>query len=286
MIWIRGQVVPDEALRISARDRTFEHGLGLFETFRTWNGHPTLLERHLERMRRSARELGLILDPGDLPDAEAVRQLLAKAARTEPRPPEGSRADVRLRIVLSGGAPGAGRDAEKSTVWMTAGPLPPAMTGGARIVRSILADPGDPLARHKTLNYWRRRIEQARAAEEGADEVVCVTPDGLICEGTRSNIFLVRDECLITPGADGPLLDGIMRRVVIEQARRRGINVIEGPVPLGAIDSADEAFLTNSIRGILPVARLLHAERPAPGPVTQRLWDEILRWLESGSTTT
>ena len=46
---------------------------------------------------------------------------------------------------------------------MTAGPLPPATrAGGARIVRSILADPDDPLARHKTLNYWRRRIEQAR----------------------------------------------------------------------------------------------------------------------------
>ena len=40
MIWFRGEVVPDEALRISVLDRTFEHGLGLFETFRTWNGHP------------------------------------------------------------------------------------------------------------------------------------------------------------------------------------------------------------------------------------------------------
>ena len=43
MIWVKGRLVPDEELRISVLDRTFEHGLGLFETFRTWNGHPTLL---------------------------------------------------------------------------------------------------------------------------------------------------------------------------------------------------------------------------------------------------
>ena len=90
MIWFRGEVVPDEAVRISALDRTFEHGLGLFETFRTWNGRPTLLPRHLERMRRSARELGLVLDPADLPDDRAVTQLIAEAARTAPRPLEDS----------------------------------------------------------------------------------------------------------------------------------------------------------------------------------------------------
>jgi branched-subunit amino acid aminotransferase/4-amino-4-deoxychorismate lyase len=279
MIWFRGEVVPDEAVRIDALDRTFEHGLGLFETFRTWNGHPTLLCRHLERMLRSARDLGLVLDPDELPDERAVARLVDELARMEPRPP----GDRRLRLVLSGG--GVGRDGESraSAVWMTAGPLPPTTrAGGARVVRSIVADPEDPLIRHKTLNYWRRRIEQARAAEEGADEVLCVTPDGRVCEGSRSNVFLVRDGRVFTPGADGPLLDGVMRRVVIERARHCGIEVIEGNVFLDAIGAADEAFLTNSVRGMLPVARLLHAEWPAPGAVTRRLWDEILPRLESG----
>lgn len=286
MIWFRGEVVPDGAVRIVALDRTFEHGLGLFETFRTWDGHPTLLSRHLDRMRRSARELGLTLNPDDLPDERAVEALcrVGPAHRAEARdggfhPPYG---DLRLRIVLSGGLPGG----EESVVWMTAGPLPPPTHGGARIRRSILADPDDPLARHKTLNYWRRRIEQARAAEEGADEVLCSTPDGRVCEGTRSNLFLVRDGRLITPGTDGPLLDGIMRRVVIEQARAGGLEVVEETVTLSAIGPADEAFLTNSVRGMLPVARLLSVEWPAPGPVTQRLWGRVLAWLNSGGTST
>jgi branched-subunit amino acid aminotransferase/4-amino-4-deoxychorismate lyase len=161
----------------------------------------------------------------------------------------------------------------------------PTWPGGARILRSILVDPLDPLARHKTLNYWRRRIEQERAAEEGVDDVLCVTPNGLLCEATRCNVFLVRDGRLITPGTDGPLLPGVMRGVVIEQARIHGIPVVEGPVSLDEIDSAHEAFLTNSVRGILPVARLLHADLPAPGPLTRRLWDRIRTWLESGGTT-
>jgi branched-chain amino acid aminotransferase len=289
MIWTRGEIVPDEAVCISALDRTFEHGLGLFETFRTWNGHATLLDRHRERMLRSAGELGLSLDPDELPDPAAVLRLKEAAMQA------GS-GDLRLRIVLTGGLPvgrSAGTDPHAGAgpvltehptrVWMTAGPLPPPMrAGGARVVRTILADPDDPLARHKTLNYWGRRIEQARADAEGADDVLCVTPDGLVCEGTRSNIFLVHGGRLITPGTDGPLLDGVMRRVVIERARVEGIPVVEGAVRLDAIGSADEAFLTNSVRSILPVARLLHAELPVPGSVTRRLWDRVLSWLEAG----
>lgn len=269
MIWIGGEVLPDEAVRLIVLDRTFEHGLGLFETFRTWNGHPTLLDRHRERMRRSAAQLGLVLDPGDLPDHDAVRRLAASGS-----------GDVRLRIVLSGGPNGAG----KSAVWMTVGPLPPPTAGGARILRTILADPDDPLARHKTLNYWRRRIEQERAAAEGADEVLCVTPEGRVCEGTRSNLFLVRGGRLITPGADGPLLAGILRGVVIEQARQIGMEVVEGPVGLDEIGAADEAFLTNSVRGMLPVARLLSVDLPGAGRWTSTLWERVRSWLDSGGT--
>src|SRR5438128_1858355 len=128
MIWFRGQIIAADALHIDILDRTFEHGLGLFETLRTWEGHPTLLPR--------------------------------------------------------------------------------------------------PLARHKTLNYWRKRIAYTQAVEEGADEVLCVTPDGLVWEGTRSNIFLIKGRRLLTPATDGPLLAGIMRRVVLDHAARLGLEVV------------------------------------------------------------
>jgi branched-chain amino acid aminotransferase len=279
MIWYRGEVIPDDALRVSVLDRTFEHGLGLFETFRTWNGHPTLLSHHLERLQRSARELGLPIDPGHLPDVLAVVRI-----REECGLPSGC--EVRLRITLSGGVSAAGHAAQCSTVWMAAVPLPaPLPTPGARIARSIMVDPDDPLARHKTLNYWRLRMAHARAMGEGADEVLCVTPDGLVCEAARSNVFLVEGSRLTTPSTDGPLLPGIMRRTVLDQARKLGLEVVERPVPTNSLSLADEAFLTNSVRGMLPISRLFDLVLPAPGPVTQRLWGSIRSWLESGGTT-
>jgi branched-chain amino acid aminotransferase len=279
MLWVRGRVVPDQTLQVSVLDRTFEHGLGLFETFRTWNCHPVLLDRHVERMQRSARELDLPLVSTDLPDIRAVSDLIEAN-----RDSSAVGHDVRLRLTLSGGV--ATTPPSQPVLWMTAKPLlPPTRIATAVITVSTQVTADDPLARHKTLNYWRKRIAQARAIEAGSDDVLTLTPDGLICETCRANVFLVQGRRLITPGLDGPLLPGVMRGLVLERARRLDIEVEDGPVALERIDAADEAFLTNSVRGMLPIARLMDRELPAPGPVTKRLWDEILPWLQSGGST-
>jgi branched-chain amino acid aminotransferase len=284
MIWVAGRVVADDALRISALDRTFEHGLGLFETFRTWNGRPVLLDRHLARLSRSARELGLPLDPSALPDADAVASLLRA---------EGVAGDVVLRITLTGGTSPTGG----SVLWMRSAPLPPPpRAGGAVVVRSTLrVDPDDRLARHKTLNYWARRLayEEARAA--GADEAL-LTGAGpftdLALEGSRTNLFVVIDETLITLGAAAPILPGVMRSIVLDRAPRIGLPVEErewrpfqaGVVPAEWISTgaAEEVFLTNSVRGIIPVGRACDFDYPAPGSWTRRLWEDVRAWLDSG----
>jgi branched-chain amino acid aminotransferase len=279
MIWHRGEIIPDDNVRISVLDRTLEHGLGLFETFRTWNGHPVLLDRHVERIRRSARELGLPLDDDDLPDVPAVSDLI-EANRDALAPGQ----DVRLRLTLSGGV--STTLTSSSVLWMTAKPLPhPTRISGAVITLSMQVTTDDPLTRHKTLNYWRKRIALAQAVQAGSDDVLSVTPDGLICETCRANVFLVEGRRLLTPGLEGPLLPGVMRGVVLEKARRVGIEVEEGPLPLERISTTDEAFMTNSLWGMLPIARLLDRELPAPGPLTRQLWDETLPWLQSGGTT-
>jgi len=276
MIWVRGGILPDLALRVSALDRVFEHGLGLFETFRTWNSHPTLLDRHLERLERSAGELGLGLDPRQMPNALAVRDLIAASPGSL-----GTGGDVRLRLTLTGGL--ATTPPSGSVLWMTVAALPPPLReSGAVVTQVVEVASDDPLAHHKTLNYWRRRIAYSDALEAGSDEVLCITPDGLICEASRSNIFFVEEGRLITPGLDGPVLPGVMRGLVLDRAAQLGLDFEEGPLPPERAASASEAFLTSSVRGVLPIARLLHTDLPAPGPVTQRLWDDILPWLKRG----
>ena len=79
MIWHDGSIIPDEALRVGIDDRVFEHGLGLFETFRSWDGRAPLLGSHLDRLRDSARTLGIALEGVKLPGREGVARLLDAA---------------------------------------------------------------------------------------------------------------------------------------------------------------------------------------------------------------
>lgn len=250
MIWMAGRIVSEVDAAVSILDPTFEHGLGLFETFRTWHGRPATLDRHLERLRRSARALGLPLDPANLPDAGTVAELL-EAEHIE--------GDTALRLTLSGG----------SAIWMRTRPLhPPMREGGAAVVldRGSIAF-GDPLARHKTLNYWSKRLAWERAQAEGADEAILATPDGRIWEGSRTNLFLIRDGVLQTPGLDGPVLPGVMRALVLDLAGRLGIEAREADVTARDLDAADEAFLTNAVRGVVPVGRWAYRRPDPPGSI-------------------
>jgi branched-subunit amino acid aminotransferase/4-amino-4-deoxychorismate lyase len=272
MIWVRGQILADDALQISVLDRTFEHGLGLFETCRTWNSHPTLLPRHLRRLRRSAAELDLALDPANLPDSQAVRDLLIA---------DGREGDAVLRITLSGGVSASSAGA----LWMRSFPLPQPIGGEGITLGPTSMAQGVPLAGHKTLNYWQNRLMFDDARGKGCDESLTISADGIVWEGSRSNIFVVIDGELLTPPCDGRVLPGIMRAVVLEQAVQLGLNVRETPLRL--VDPSfrpREVFLTNSVRGIMPVGQWGAARYPTPGTIARRLWDEILPWLESGGT--
>jgi branched-subunit amino acid aminotransferase/4-amino-4-deoxychorismate lyase len=273
MIWVNGRVLSDSALTISLADRVFEHGLGLFETFRTWNGRPRLLARHLARLRRSAAALGIPLDPKALPSLDAVAALIRAERISESE-------DALLRIVLTGGLT---RKAG-STLWMRAEPLrpaPPSRNGAALSLAFFEVAWHDPLARHKTLNYWSRRLAYEHALFEGADEALLRTPDGRVWEGSRSNLFLVEGGLVVTPALDGPLVPGVMRGVVIEQARQMGLEILEGELTADRLESASEVFLTNAVRGIVPVGRTPgQRSLRAPGLLTKRLTAEVIQWLE------
>jgi branched-subunit amino acid aminotransferase/4-amino-4-deoxychorismate lyase len=139
----------------------------------------------------------------------------------------------------------------------------------------------DPVARHKSLNYWRRRLAYEDARSRGFDESLSATPDGRLWEGSRTNLFWVLESRLLTPPRDGPIVPGVMRGLVIERARASGLEVVERDAPQASLSTAEEVFLTNSVRGIIPVRV---SDAPVPGPLTTRLWLDLLGWLERGGT--
>jgi len=273
MIWIEGRIVAYDSLRVSVLDRTFEHGLGLFETLRTWNGRPTLLARHLDRLKRSAEELRIPLDASQTPTAADVRDFLAA---------DGRDGDALLRITLSGGL----SESTGSMLWMRASPLPPpAPSTGLRLGPAGPARE-DRLAGYKSLNYWPYRLLHEGSRAEGFDECLTVDAAGSVREGSRTNIFVVVDGGLITPPCDGRIVPGIMRGLVLERAGGLGIDVEEAGLDLfDRRIRPEEVFLTNAVRGVVPVGSWGDARFPAPGPLTGRIRDDLNAWLESGGTT-
>jgi branched-subunit amino acid aminotransferase/4-amino-4-deoxychorismate lyase len=274
LIWVRGEIVPEGGLAVPVSDRVFEHGLGLFETLRTFHAAAPLLPRHLARMTRSAGELGLPFDVAALPDQQAIRRLLAANEMI---------GDAMIRITLSGGTAAGGA----GVVWMRAAPLPPPVPpGGAVVGFAGLRIDGDPLARHKTLNYWSRRLAYEQARTQGADEVVLFGAYGNYWEGSRTNLFLIRRQMLVTPGLDGPVLPGIMRALVLELAASVGLKpaLADRGVSRDDLLRADEVFLTNAVRGIIPVGCIMNNPSPrelsAPGAWTARLRDAVEVWLQ------
>lgn len=281
MIWVAGRIVGDDELKVSVLDRTFEHGLGLFETLRTWNGRAVLLGRHLGRMHRSAHALGLPIDPAAVPDEAAVEALLrAVAAET----------DVMLRLALSGGRSAA----DGSVLWMRAMPLPPPLAHREGAMVSVGDWPileSNGLARHKSLNYWERRLAYERARTLGFDESLSTGSHGTIWEGSRTNVFIVHGDILITPSVSGPIVPGIMRRLVLEMAASLPIGIGEpNSLTYERLRDAHEVFLTNSVRGIVPVVgatvydnKVVGSHRwPVPGPWTQRLSILVADCLNGG----
>ncbi len=268
MIWVAGAVVPDDALTIPVTDRAFEHGLGLFETLRTWQRQAPLLDRHLDRLKRSALDLGLVL-PTQLPDAQAVNDLLEA---------EQDVGDRVLRITVSGGI----GESLAATLWIKTAALPVTrQSPGARVGLggwSVLRD--DALARYKSLNYWSRRRAFERAAQLDFNETLSHSPDGVLWEGSRTNLFVVSGETLITPSTAGPIVPGVMRALVIALAKTRRMTVMEtDALTLETLARADEVFLTNSVRGIIPVSHVEDLTWVAPGVWTRCLQTLVTEWI-------
>ncbi len=245
MIWHDGEVIPDDALRVGIDDRVFEHGLGLFETFRSWDGRAPLLGRHLERLKGSARVLGIPLDGVRLPGQEAVARLLESS---------GLGGEAALRLTVTAGSE-AGRP---PVAWMTARPLPgPETLPLAVETRGGYSEPF--VHRHKMLNYWGRRRAFEWAREKGADELLLVSPEAYVWEGSRNNLLVVtagRSRVIETPSLHGPVLPGIMRRAALDFAAENGHAIEERIVNLGELFDAEAVFLTNAVRGVRPVGRI------------------------------
>jgi 4-amino-4-deoxychorismate lyase len=130
-------------------------------------------------------------------------------------------------------------------------------------------------------------IARIEAAAQGLDEALLLNDDGYVAEGGSSNVFFVRSSRLVTPSIGSGILPGITRELVIELAEGLNIGVTEGTVGIAVIRQCEEAFLTNSVMGIMPMTaasdksgRAVIIGSGKAGPVTRKLMDAYKERVE------
>lgn len=279
-IWIDGAIEPADGRHLSAFDRGFQLGDGVFETLRARAGRPTELAEHLGRLRRSAAGLDFALGPSLEADlTRGVAELLAAEHLDGPDGDASVRITVSRGVASSRGLLPAGPI--KPTIVIQAWPVTPPPAGhlehGLHLVSSaVRRDPASPLAALKTTSradYVYARLEARRA---GADDALFLTIDGRISEATSANIFLVRRAEgvpeLATPALDCAILPGTTRTWILGWARAAGLRPMEGSLVPADLATADEAFVCSSVAGILPVTMFDGAPIGTghPGPWTGR----------------
>jgi len=281
LVNLDGRIVPPGDACISVFDRGFLYGDSVYEVVRTYGLHPFELAPHLRRLAGSAGRIGLELpwDEARL-ETELTRTLEASRGGDVPdaQAAPWNEGERQARIVVTRGAGEVGLDpalAVGPAVVIAVLPLrgPPRRDYQAGVAVWPIGDrrAGDPAAKTGEHLFQVMAVKEARA--RGAHEALLLDDAGEVVEGASSNVFAVRAGALVTPPVSAGLLEGVTRRVVLDIARQAGLPIREEPLPLRSLQDADEAFLTSTVREVLPVVRVGERTvgRGRPGPTTRQL---------------
>lgn len=231
---------------------------GVFETILIFEDRPVQLEAHLERLAASVRALY----DAELPD---LRELVRGRARG------GGLGRMRL------GVEPRGDRLEPLVVVAPFDPNDVFPTGRhASTLTTLTVDRG--YGAHK----WSDRavLTRAEAAAGPGSVPLLVDVDGTVLEASRANVFTVHEGRVSTPPLDGEILPGIARQHTIEVAREHFFDLVEEPVPIARLRTADEVFLTNSLRGVEPIRAIDGEPIPVEGPITTALAAALrTRWF-------
>lgn len=243
-----GRLVDEASAQVSVFDHGFTVGDGIFETMKSAEGQLFLWPWHLERLHRSAAAMRIAL-PSDELLTDVVRAVAGESATLQ----GGSR--VRLTISAGMGPLGSSRLDTPPTIVCAASAMP-VRKGDARLhVASWPRNERSPLAGVKSTSYAENVLALAEAEVIGAGEAIFCNTVGELCEGTGSNLFVVRAGHVITPPVSAGLLPGVTRRFVLSLADVE-LPICEQTVTRSDLDQADEVFITSTfqdVRGVCDI---------------------------------
>jgi branched-chain amino acid aminotransferase len=262
IVWIDGELLDLADARISPLDRGLTVGDGVFETLRVYAGVPFAWSRHIARLEYSAAGLGLPLP--DLQQLRAATDALMQANELD---------EARLRITVTGGEgpPGSSRAGAQPRVFIVAVPFAPSVSTTRVVVAPWTRNERSATAGLKTISYAANVRALAYAQERGAEEALFANTSGNLCEATGSNVFVVVDDVAITPPPSAGCLLGVTRGLLLELAAGCGVEAREADLPMAALASVTEAFLTSTTREVQAIGAIDDRKLDAPGRLAECL---------------
>ena len=271
LVHVGGRLLPRAEAKVSVFDSVVQGGDAVWEGIRVYDGKIFQLEAHLDRLMASAHALALRGVPGRAEIERAIFETLEA---------NGMRDGAHIRLTLtrgpkitSGMSPANNR-AGCCLIVLAEWKPPVYDAAGIRLItasvrRNSPATLDSKIHHNNLLNNILAKIE---AEVAGADDAVMLDLDGYLSETNATNLFLVKEQRLLTPRADS-CLPGITRRVVIALARSDGLEVVERNLSSSELYTADEAFTTGTMGELAPILEVdgRTIGSGTRGPVTVRL---------------
>jgi D-alanine transaminase len=270
MILLNEQLLPREEAHIDIEDRGYQFGDGVYEVIRVYHGKPFYLQEHLQRLWRSANAIQLKLSVSLEQLTQKIEELLTAnqtkqgniylqvtrgvAARTHAFP------SPRQPVLVAYTQPG------ERPIKALQGGIAAITTEDIRWLRCDI----------KSLNLLGAVLAKQKAVDQQAEEAILVR-DGLVTEGSSTNVFLVEDNVLWTHPADHLILHGITRQIVLQLAAERKLTVKEVAFEKERLYTADECFITSTTMEVCPVVKIDDqlVNQGQPGSITRMLQEDF-----------
>jgi D-alanine transaminase len=276
MMLYQDRIVSEKEVHIHYEDRGYQFGDGVYEVCRVYGGQIFELDAHLERLERSAKEIRMSL-PLELSKlSELLKELITR---------EGVVEGTIYMQVTRGSSPRSHPIPKESSPILTAyaksAPRPSqAIEHGVKAITT--ADIRWLRCDIKSLNLLGSVLCKQEAVDREVFESI-LHRDGIVTEGSSSNVMIIEKGTLVTHPANNLILNGITRIVVLELAQKLELPIREEAFSLERLHAADEVFLTGTNTEVAPVIQIDDqlVAGGKPGPIARKLQQALENKIHS-----
>jgi len=273
-VYLNGKFVDQDAALISPMDRGFLFGDGIYEVIPCYASKPVGLGLHLARMNKGLAEISLNYFAKQDEWAAIISELISQI--------DSEAASVYIHI-------SRGTDSKRHhaypnnitpTIFAYAFQIPPSQAVDRNKAKTYVVATGPDKrwqrCHIKSTSLLGNVMHFQQGQDAGKDEIILYNDKELLTEAAACNVFVIKDDCILTPKLDHQLLPGITRNIALEAMRREGgFDVREQDIPLQILEVADEVWITSSSKEIGPVVkvndRTLGDGKPGP------IWEKAQR---------